>query len=157
MVLILGSVFCFFNLEEWGLLASERYLSALSEKEKQSIWINVNLDAVAGDSDLTAMTSGYPQLAKRVRAVSDQTGIPVGIYEPMTPNSDHYHFATAGIPALRLLAGFDKPGSNLRHVLTERDQRNLISTEELTRACMVALALISSAGRIDAAAPAQGF
>lgn len=42
-------------------------------------------------------------------------------------NSDHANFAAHGIPALRLVAGFDDPGCNLRHVLTAADTRDKVS------------------------------
>ncbi|OGP62045.1 MAG: hypothetical protein A2169_08980 [Deltaproteobacteria bacterium RBG_13_47_9] len=137
----LGIRLCFFNLEEWGLLASKEYIAALSEEEKRKILININLDAVAGDTDITAMISEYPGLRKLVRAAADIAGITVRTYDPRTPNSDHYHFASAGIPAMRLIAGFDKPKSNLRHVLTERDKRDLVSDDELIKGCKLTAAL----------------
>jgi len=146
----LGIRFCFFNLEEWGLLASEEYIAALSEEEKRNILININLDAVAGDTDITAMISEYPGLGRLVSAASDKLGIKVRPYCPITPNSDHYHFANAGIPALRLVAGFDKPNSNLRHVLTERDRRDMVSDDQLIMVCKFASALFCLTEEIDA-------
>ena len=146
----LGIRFCFFNLEEWGLLASEEYIAALSEEEKRKILININLDAVAGDTDITAMISEHPGLRKLVSAAADIVGITVRTYDSITPNSDHYHFAKAGIPALRLIAGFDKPKSNLRHVLTEHDKRDLVSDDELINACKLTAALFCMTQEVGA-------
>ena len=42
-------------------------------------------------------------------------------------NSDHANFALAGIPAMRLVAGFDDPGANLRYVLTPADTRDKVA------------------------------
>jgi aminopeptidase YwaD len=57
------------------------------------------------------------------------------------PNSDHANFAAHGIPALRLIAGFNAPHSNLRYLLTAADTRDKVRSEELAEALRIATAL----------------
>ncbi|MBF0277219.1 MAG: M28 family peptidase [SAR324 cluster bacterium] len=137
----IGYRFCFFNLEEWGLLASEEYLKTLGEEEKKRILLNINLDAVVGDPEITALISDHKGLKEQVKQAAAAIQSKVNIHEPLTKNSDHYNFAESGIPALRLVAGFDNPESNLRFVLTEGDKRQLVAKEELVSACKIAVSL----------------
>ncbi|MGU3538977.1 hypothetical protein [Methylobacterium sp. A54F] len=60
-------------------------------------------------------------------------------------NSDHANFTAYGIPALRLVAGFDAMDSNLRHVLTAADTRDKVTVGELRHAAFVAAAVTWSA------------
>ena len=58
------------------------------------------------------------------------------------PNSDHANFAAHGIPALRLIAGFNAPHSNLRYLLlTAADTRDKVRPHELDEALRLATAL----------------
>ena len=52
--------------------------------------------------------------------------MPLRTVRPLMQNSDHANFALAGIPALRLVAGFDDPNANLRYVLTPADTRDKV-------------------------------
>ena len=65
-------------------------------------------------------------------------------------NSDHANFALAGIPALRLVAGFDDPRANLRHVLTPADTRDKVSEDELRQSAILAAAMVAAACNADA-------
>ena len=123
-----------FSAEEYGLLASEKYVNSLSEIQRKSILGVLNLDCVAGSKTLCAMTSEFDYLKTIVKRSSKISGIPVSIFEPLVPNSDHFNFAAKGIPALRLIAGFGVTQSNLRHVLTSADKSNLVDREELENA-----------------------
>ena len=58
--------------------------------------------------------------------MAEETGIALRTVRPLMQNSDHANFALAGIPALRLVAGFDDPGANLRYVLTPADTRDKV-------------------------------
>ena len=87
--------------------------------------INVNLDSVGGASGLTALTSGFERLdawvrdtAARAGLASEASGQRVATHLPLMANSDHANFAAHGIPALRLIAEFNAPDSNLRLLLT---------------------------------------
>ena len=56
-------------------------------------------------------------------------------------NSDHANFAAHGIPAVRLLAGFNAPESNLRLLLTAGDTRDKVHPHELDQALRLATML----------------
>lgn len=124
----------FFSIEEWGLLASKAYVEAMSAEDRERMALVVNLDSVAGDDKLTAMISGFDHLAPLVKDAGAAAGLDVGIHEPLVRNSDHFNFAAAGIPAMRLIAGFEDMSSNLRHVLTSADRAELVETRQLENA-----------------------
>src|SRR6184192_1174109 len=88
---------------------------------RRSMAININLDSVGGAPGLTALTSGFERLDAWVKATAARAGLPIATHLPLMPNSDHANFAAHGIPAVRLIAGFN----SLRLVLTEwRNKRN---------------------------------
>ncbi len=136
-----GLRLAFFSAEEWALTGSRVYVDGLAPGERDGIALNVNLDSVAGAAGLTALCSGFPALGAWVRQVSAASGLPVGVHLPLMENSDHANFAAYGIPALRLVAGFDEPASNLRHVLTAADTRDKVREGELRAAALAAAAL----------------
>jgi len=141
---------CLFSIEEWALEGSRRHVERLSEEERDAIAVNLNLDSVAGSAHLTAVTSGYPRLARWVREASAASGLPVRTNPALMQNSDHYNFAAAGVPALRLVAGFDEPGSDLRYVLTPADTADKVPPLQLTAAALAATALAWHACNADA-------
>ncbi len=141
----LGLRVCLFSAEEWALAGSKSYLDRMTDAERRSIAINVNLDTVGGDTTLTALTSEFPRLEKWVSATASQADLSVGTYAPMMSNSDHYNFARQGIPAFRLVAGFDRPQSNVRYILTRGDTRDKVKRPELEFAAKVSEALIERA------------
>ncbi|MNL31913.1 hypothetical protein D3C87_1537300 [compost metagenome] len=61
------------------------------------------------------------------------------------PNSDHANFARHGIPALRLVAGFDRPESRVRHILSRGDVPDIIRESEMRKALAVTCAMASVA------------
>ena len=132
----------FFSAEEWALTGSRVYLDALPPSERARIALNVNLDAIAGASHLTALCSGFPHLARFVERTTREAGVPIGTFLPVMANSDHANFAAHAIPALRLVAGFDEPQSNLRHVLTAADTRDKVTEAQLRFAALVAASII---------------
>ena len=132
-----------FSAEEQGLIGSEQYVASLAESEKQKILAVLNLDCVAGSSKLSAMISEFDYLREVVLASSKISGIPVDIFEPLVANSDHYNFAMADIPALRLIAGFGEQDSTLRHVLTSADKQELVNEHELDNCLKVIQSMIS--------------
>ena len=103
--------------------------------------ININLDSVGGAHVLTALTSGFERLDAWVKATAARAGLPIATHLPLMANSDHANFAAHGIPAVRLLAGFNSPASNLRLVLTAADTRDKVQPGELDRALRIATAL----------------
>jgi Iap family predicted aminopeptidase len=127
---------CLFSAEEWALAGSKHYLDTMDAGERGSMLVNINLDTVAGDRELIALTSEFPEL----EALVAEAGIRA--YAPMMPNSDHYNFARHGIPALRLVAGFNRPESNVRHILTGGDTRDKATEGELRQAAATAERLV---------------
>lgn len=130
-----------FTIEEWALGGSQIYVDGLDEEERAAIKLNLNLDTIAGSSNLTALTSDFPKLESWLRAKAEAHGYALGTHRPVMANSDHFNFARHGIPATRLVAGFNEPMSEIRHVLTPGDTRDRVRDEDLRRATAFAAAL----------------
>ena len=140
-----GLKVCLFSAEEWALAGSRQYLDRMPANERAAIALNINLDTVGGDSHLTALTSEFPRLEAFVRDAAGAAGVTLGTYAPLMSNSDHYNFARHGIPALRLVAGFDRPECNIRHILTRGDTRDKVAPAELAAAARLTAALLARA------------
>ena len=146
-----GLRLCVFSAEEWGLIGSRIWLERMDEVARRSMVINLNLDSVGGAYALTALTSGFERLDAWVKAIAARADLPVATHLPLMANSDHAHFAAHGIPALRLIAGFNAPDSNLRLVLTAADTRDKVQPQELDQALRIATTLTWQAlGATDA-------
>src|SRR5215475_8254843 len=146
-----GLRICLFSAEEWGLIGSRIWLERMDEAARRSMVINVNLDSVGGTLGLTALTSGFERLDAWVKDTAARAGLPIATHVPLMANSDHANFAAHGIPAVRLLAGFNAPDSNLRLVLTAADNRDKVQPGELDQALRVATTLTWQAlGAADA-------
>jgi Zn-dependent M28 family amino/carboxypeptidase len=113
----------------------------MDEAARRSMVINLNLDAVGGAYALTALTSGFERLDAWVKATAARADLPIATHLPLMANSDHANFAAHGIPAVRLIAGFNAPESNLRLVLTAADTRDKVRAGELDQTLRVATAL----------------
>ena len=72
-------------------------------------------------------------------------GLTLNAHRPIMANSDHYNFARAGIPAARLVAGFNEPETELKYVLTPGDTRDKVKADDLRRAAGLAAALVFEA------------
>jgi aminopeptidase YwaD len=129
------------SAEEWGLAGSRLWLERMDAAERRRMVLNVNLDSVGGASGLTALTSGFERLDAWVREAAARAALPLATHLPLMANSDHANFAAHGIPALRLLAGFNAPASNLRLVLTAADTRDKVRPQELDQALRLTTAL----------------
>jgi hypothetical protein len=138
-----------FSVEEWGLTGSAQYVQNLSEAERATIALNVNLDSVAGSPRLAAMTSGFAGLEPFLLAVAAAHGQALRCVRPLMMNSDHGNFAMAGIPAFRLVAGYDDPNANLRFVLTPADTRDKVARSELCAAAQLGAAVVAAACQAD--------
>ena len=145
----------FFSVEEWALTGSAQYVEQLSAAERDKIALNVNLDSVAGSSSLAALTSGYAEVEPFVLSVAEANGSAVRTVRPLMTNSDHANFAAAGIPALRLVAGFDDPAANLRLVLTPADTRDKVGQADLRSATLFTAALVAAACNAEPAEVAK--
>ena len=140
-----GLRLAFFSVEEWALTGSAHYVESLSAAERQSIALNVNLDSVGGSRELAALTSGFAALEPFLLEVAEASGVALRTVRPLMQNSDHANFALAGIPALRLVAGFDDPNANLRYVLTAADTRDKVAETELRQAATLTANIVAAA------------
>src|SRR6266850_2521069 len=144
-----GLRLAFFSAEEWGLAGSARYVAQLSEREQSSIALNINLDSVAGGTRLAALTSGFAALEPFLLSVAEANGQSLRCVRPLMTNSDHANFALAGIPAFRVVAGYDDPAAPVRLVLTTADTRDKVYRAELAAAAQLAACLTAAAGQAD--------
>jgi aminopeptidase YwaD len=96
------------------------------------------------------LTSGFAGLEPFLLRIAEASGIPLRTVRPLMQNSDHANFALAGIPALRLVAGFDDPIANLRYVLTPADTRDKVREEELRQSAVLTAAIVAAACNADA-------
>lgn len=131
-----------FNIEEWALLGSAAHLAQMAPGERARRVLNVNLDSLAGAEGLTALTSGVPGMADFLQAALSPAGLSIGISAPFMGNSDHANYIRHGIPALRLCAGFDRPLSNMRFLLTPADTPDKVHPHQLKLAASVAAMLV---------------
>lgn len=134
-----------FTVEEWALTGSAQYVDGLSEAERSAIQLNVNLDSVAGSPNLTALTSDFAAMETWLLECSRAHGGALRAHRPTMANSDHYNFARHGIPAARIVAGFDEPESNLRYVLTPGDTRDKVDDADLTAAAELVASIVQDA------------
>lgn len=139
----------FFSVEEWALTGSAQYVKSLSVAEKGKIALNVNLDSVAGSPNLAALTSGFAGVEPFLLSVAKANGQSLRTVRPLMTNSDHANFALGGIPAIRLVAGFDDPAAHLRVVLTPADTRDKVAQSELRQATLLTAAIVVAACNAD--------
>jgi hypothetical protein len=132
----------FFTVEEWGLTGSRHYVDQLGEDESDRIALAVNLDSVAGSPWLTALTSGFEELDPFLVGAAGEAGVTLRTFRPVMANSDHYNFVRRGIPAFRLVAGFDEPDSRLRYLLTPADTLDKVSPTELKAAALLTAEIV---------------
>lgn len=138
-----------FTVEEWALAGSKIYVDGLNDAEWAAIKLNLNLDSIAGSPNLTALTSEFPKLEEWLLTRARAHGHTLGAHRPIMANSDHYNFARQGIPAVRLVAGFDEPESEIKYVLTPGDTRDKVAVDDLRRAAGLTAALVVEACRAD--------
>jgi hypothetical protein len=134
-----------FTAEERGLQGSQRYVADLSADERRQIRCAIALDTVTGDSRLSALTGGDQGMEALAGRVAAASGTPVDIVRPLLPNSDHYSFQAAAIPAMRLLSGYGDPASPARYLLTSRDRRDAVGPVRLGAAAAVAATAVLAA------------
>ncbi len=137
-----GLTVCVFSAEEWALNGSREWLRALPDGQRQAMALNINLDSLDGSSSLTALTSGFGELGHFARHGAQLADVALGVHLPLMSNSDHANFANQGIPALRLMAGFNEPASALRWLLTPADTWKLADRSRLLRATQAAAGVL---------------
>jgi aminopeptidase YwaD len=150
-----GLTVCVFSAEEWSLSGSRAWLKQLPRERIGDMAMNINLDSIAGSPNLTALVSGFPALSCFVSDAAREVGGELRIHEPIMVNSDHANFAGVGVPALRLIAGFNEPTSPLARLLTAGDTRDQVSSADLLDATLIAAAvtargLAATEGEINA-------
>src|SRR5204863_3951621 len=100
---------------------------------------------------LAALSSGYGGVEPFLLKVAEANGQGLRTVRPLMTNSDHANFAAGGIPAIRLVAGFDDPNAHLRVVLTPADTRDKVAQGELRQATLLTAALVAAACTADPA------
>ncbi len=131
-----------FTAEESGLLGSRRYVDDLGEDDKRSIALVINLDTTVGSDKMSCLVSGFSDVQRFVQSSAEQARHQIDCVLPLLRNSDHFSFASHGIPAVRLVAGFDDPESGARFILTEEDRLDKISSAQLRRGVQLAGSLV---------------
>lgn len=145
-----GLTLALYSVEEWSLTGSAQHVAAMAEDERAAIALNVNLDTVGVPGPLAALTSGFAALEPFLLGVAAREGIGLRTVRPLMRNSDHANFALAGIPAFRLVSGFDDMTSAVRHVLTAADTRDKASRADLVAAASLAAAIVEAACTVEA-------
>jgi aminopeptidase YwaD len=140
-----GLRICLTSAEEWGLAGSRLWLERMDARTRRQMMLDINLDSVGGAPSFTALTSGFERLDHWVSETAAQAGLRLATHLPLMANSDHANFAAHGIPALRLIAGFNAPDSHLRFLLTAADTRDKVRAEELDGALRLAAMLTRQA------------
>jgi len=133
-----------FTLEHWGLLGSKLYVQDLPEAERRKIALAINLDTVGGGSRLSACTSGVEELTTYINKAT-AGGPPLNIVRALQINSDHYNFHLAGIPAFRLIAGFEELESNCKFMMSAADTFDKVAPIELANAALTTARLVAFA------------
>jgi hypothetical protein len=144
-----GLTLVLYSVEEWGLTGSAQHVAAMTQAERAAIALNVNLDTVGAPGTLAALTSGFAALEPFLLGVAAREGIGLRTVRPLMRNSDHANFALAGIPAFRLVSGFDDMASAVRHVLTAADSRDKVSRADLVAAASLSAAIVEAACTAD--------
>lgn len=134
-----------FNVEEWALNGSAHYVASPSHHEREAVAINVNIDCVGVGARLTALTSGFAGCEPFLLAQSEQAGVALNLFRPLQMNSDHGNFAKAGIPAFRLVSGFNDASADTRFVLTAEDTRDKVAPDNLEAAARLTLQIVAAA------------
>lgn len=127
-----------FTAEEWGLHGSKVWVDEQTPEARRAIALEVQLDTIAGSPNMTCLSSEFPELAELAASVSRQIGTPIKVIRPIKRNSDHYNFARRGIPALRLVAGFDEPDCDVRYLLMGADTRDKVRAGEFKNGAAIA-------------------
>ena len=134
-----------FTVEEWGLDGSRRYVEQMTQDQRDAIRLAIALDSITGHPRLAALTGGDAAVERFVRNCSRDSGVPVDIVRPMLANSDHYNFQNAGIPAMRLIAGYGREEALTRYLLTPADRRSMVDPAQLKAAALTTLNMVHSA------------
>lgn len=143
-----GLTLALFTFEEWALTGSAHYVDSLTEDERALVHCNVNVDTPVGYPRVYGLTAGHPRILELLRAASNVGGVPIHPIYAHTTNSDHANFLAAGIPAVRLIGGYNDEGAGSRLLLTAADTRNRVEPLDLKHAAITtALITLAAVGR----------
>lgn len=142
-----GLTLALFTFEEWSLTGSAEYVASLSDEERRRIHCNVNVDTPVGYPRLFGLTAGDPLILDLLRTASRIGGTPVHPIYAHTTNSDHANFLEAGIPAVRLIGGYNDESAGSRLLLTASDTRHRVEPLDLKHGAIVtALVTLAALG-----------
>lgn len=142
-----GLLLALFTFEEWALTGSAEFVAALDDAERAKIHCNVNVDTPVGYPRLYGLTAGNPLILELLRRASELGGTPVHPVYAHTTNSDHANFLAAGIPAVRLIGGYNDEAAGSRLLLTASDTRHRVEPLDLKHGAIVtALVTLSALG-----------
>ncbi|MCR2764092.1 M28 family peptidase [Microbacterium sp. zg.B48] len=132
-----GLLLALFTFEEWALTGSAEYVASLNEAGRRRIRCNVNVDTPVGFPRLFGLTAGDPLILGLLRRASQIGGTPVHPVYAHTTNSDHANFLAAGIPAVRLIGGYNDESADSRLLLTAADTRHRVEPLDLKHGAIV--------------------
>ncbi len=137
----LGPTVCLFSAEEWALTGSRIWLIALPDRTGAS-----RLRPQSRSDCRRSRADGFDLRLFRARTVRAGGRQPPQACRSRARAADaelrSREFAVHGVPSLRLLAGLDRPESNLRHLLTGADTPRLTQARELQAATRTAGAIL---------------
>ncbi|HZN60913.1 MAG TPA: M20/M25/M40 family metallo-hydrolase [Planctomycetota bacterium] len=101
-------LFMTFSGEEWGLLGSKHYVgNPLLPLEKTVAMINLDMVGRNGTKPLDVMgVSTAGEWVDLCTEAAKESGVEIRTNGALIPGSDHYSFASKGIPAVHLFTGF---------------------------------------------------
>lgn len=137
--------FCFFSVEEWGLLGSRDYVASLAAEELDAIDLVLNLDTVAGSPNVSLFVNGFDDLETFVGEGLRDAEVSWRANRLVAKNSDHVNFVRRGIPSIRMVVGIDEPDSNCRYMLTTGNTADRVRPRELSLAAQTAARLLFAA------------
>lgn len=134
-----------FTFEEWALTGSARYVEGLSPAEREQIYCNINVDTPVGYSRIFGLSAGDDRILELLRRASNRGGTPIHPIYAHTSNSDHFNFLRAGIPAVRLIGGYNDETATSRLLLTSADTRQRVEPLDLRHGAMTTAAIVLEA------------
>lgn len=140
-----GLTVAMFTFEEWALTGSARYVASLSDEERARIHCNVNVDTPVGYPRVFGLTAGNELILDLLRRASARGGTPVHPIYARTTNSDHHNFLEAGIPAVRLIGGYNDDAATSRLLLTAADTRQRVEPLDLRHGAIVTAGIVLDA------------
>ena len=129
--------FIAFGSEEAGLVGSRNYVQSLPPTELKNIIAMINLDGLAGGSNLGI--GGDPDLTAKALDIAKRNNFrAVASREPENTASDHFSFVRAGVPSVFIF------GSDFRRFHTPEDTVDFVDRELVGQATEIAISLVEA-------------